>query len=82
MTELMAATASNMQRLLDVLRRSGALTTFQAQWLTEHCDDPPDDWASHPYCRQVREHTRAYIDRERRLGASRSNPQRKEHANV
>lgn len=82
MTELMATTASNMLGQLDVLRRSGALTTFQAEWLAEHCDELPDDWASHPYCRQVREHARAYIDRERRLGASRNNPQQKEHTHV
>jgi hypothetical protein len=81
MTELMATTASSMQGLLDVLRRSGALTAFQAEWLAGHWDELPDDWARHPYCQQVRGHTRAYIDRERLLDASR-NPEQKEHTHV
>jgi hypothetical protein len=69
------------ERFLADLHVSGVLTTFQAEWLAGHWDVLAEDWASHPYCHQVREHTRAYIDRERRLGASR-NPQRKELAHV
>jgi hypothetical protein len=65
-------------QLLTDLESGGALTAWQARRLADHWDSLPDDWASHPYCRQVREHARAYIDRERRLGASRSNPQQKE----
>jgi hypothetical protein len=54
--------------LLVQLRRAGALTALQAEWLAERWEGLPDDWASHPYCRQIGEHTRAYIDLERAAG--------------
>jgi len=47
------------------LTHAGALTAFQAEWLAKHWEELSDDWASHPYCQQLGEHTRAYIDLER-----------------
>jgi hypothetical protein len=47
--------------MLDGLVRSEVLSPFQAEWLAEHWPDLPDDWRSHPYLRNVREHTQAYI---------------------
>lgn len=49
--------------LLDPLVRSEALSPFQADWLAENWPDLQDDWASDPRFHDVREHTRAYIDR-------------------
>jgi len=44
------------------LERGGALSSFQAQRLLTAWP-LTDDWATDPYFRTVRAHTRAYIDR-------------------
>jgi hypothetical protein len=43
----------------------GALTSFQAKWVIEQWATLPADWSCHPYCRQIGEHTAAFIDARR-----------------
>jgi hypothetical protein len=64
-TNKSAAIHPSSRRLLADLWRGGVLTEFQARCLAEHWGKLSDDWASSPYFHQLREHTRAYIDRER-----------------
>jgi hypothetical protein len=52
--------------LIHDLAASGALTACQAVRLLEAWPHLEDDWATSPYFRTIREHTRAYIDRLRR----------------
>ncbi len=61
----LAAIPPDVPGFLDGLKRSGALTGWQVRRLADRWGALPDDWASDPYLRQVAEHTRACIDRER-----------------
>lgn len=47
---------------LAALVRGGALSESQAAWLIQGWTSLGTDWASHPYCRGIAEHTRAVID--------------------
>lgn len=49
--------------VLEDLVSGGALTDFQTRWLAERWDELPNDWSRHPFCRQIGEHTRTFIDR-------------------
>ena len=46
---------------LHSLARSDALTQFQADELIRLWPELDEGWASHPYFRSIREHTRAFI---------------------
>lgn len=70
-------TSPQVACFLEDLVAGGALTNFQACWLIEHWRELPNDWACHPFCQQVREHTRACIDHLRR--EARSNPDEPVH---
>lgn len=49
-------------KVLANLERGEALSSAQAQLLLTSCQSLQDDWASGPFFRSIREHTRAYVD--------------------
>ena len=55
--------------LIGDLERASALTTHQAALLRETWPHLDNDWASSPYFGTVREHTRAYIERQAKHSA-------------